>query len=281
MIDFRYHAVSIVAVFTALAIGLLLGASLNETGVGIENVRGTLERSLKDDLRKAQAGRRTAQDAVSNRDDFLAGVFPRLVRSDLRGLRIGVVGTGKPTEETLKHVNSATRESGGRLMFAAQIRDELDYSALARDLGLKGKPVGEALAQQIGRAAGRRLVRGRDRDFLRSVFGRFSGSFARIGAVVFVRSSGTDAGDVEAKRRDAFQRGLLSSLRSSRRNVVGVEPSDVEQSQIDWYRQSDLSTVDNVDQYAGKYSLVQLLAGAEGDFGIKKTADAPAPIVAR
>lgn len=281
MIDFRYHAVSIVAVFTALAIGLLLGASLNETGVGIENVRGTLERSLKDDLKKAQADRRSAQDAVSNRDDFLAEVYPQLVRSNLRGRRIGVVATGKPGEDALKHVNSATREAGGHLLFAAQMREVLDYPALARDLGLKGKPVNEALARQIGRATGRRLARGRDRDFLRSVFGRFSGSFVRIGAVVFVRSAGSDSDEDAAKRRDAFQRGLLASLRSSRRNVVGVESSDIEQSQIDWYRESDLSTVDNVDQYAGKYSLVQLLAGAEGDFGIKKTADAPAPIVAR
>jgi hypothetical protein len=38
-----------------------------------------------------------------------------------------------------------------------------------------------------------------------------------------------------------------------------------------------LSTVDDIDQPAGRIALVLALTGAEGNFGFKSTADAPLP----
>jgi hypothetical protein len=56
-----------------------------------------------------------------------------------------------------------------------------------------------------------------------------------------------------------------------------VEASDEDPSQIQFYEDAGLSTVDNVNQAAGRIALVLALAGADGNFGFKETADAPLP----
>src|ERR687885_154054 len=54
MLDFRYHALSLVAVFLALGIGIVLGSSLGDT-VGSQANRD-LAKSLRGDLNRARAG---------------------------------------------------------------------------------------------------------------------------------------------------------------------------------------------------------------------------------
>ena len=63
--------------------------------------------------------------------------------------------------------------------------------------------------------------------------------------------------------------------------VVGIEPSDSDPSQIGWYRDRELSTVDNIDENAGRAALVFVLAGADGAFGRRDGAqDLLPPVVA-
>ncbi len=51
--------------------------------------------------------------------------------------------------------------------------------------------------------------------------------------------------------------------------VVGVEHVDADPSQVPWYRDHGLSTVDNLEQTAGQAALVFLLASnTDGAFGV-------------
>ena len=43
------------------------------------------------------------------------------------------------------------------------------------------------------------------------------------------------------------------------------------------YNSLGLSTVDNIQEYSGYYSLVELFGGAKGDYGTKNTADSIVP----
>ena len=59
--------------------------------------------------------------------------------------------------------------------------------------------------------------------------------------------------------------------------VVGTETTTTDPSQVLWYKGHSLSSVDNLNQLAGKVSLVFALAGANGAYGIKPTAQALLP----
>src|SRR5881396_2093372 len=88
MLDFRYHALSLVAVFLALGIGIVLGSSLGDSVISQANK--DVRSSLQNDVVNA----RTAKDAVSNRDSFIEATFARLAGGKLRGKRIAVVSSG-------------------------------------------------------------------------------------------------------------------------------------------------------------------------------------------
>ena len=83
-----------------------------------------------------------------------------------------------------------------------------------------------------------------------------------------------------ADRRDALEEGLVRGLREAGARTAGAETRETDPSQVPWYQDRDLSTVDNVDDTAGQAALVFVLAGAEGDYGVKDTADALLPNVA-
>jgi len=70
----------------------------------------------------------------------------------------------------------------------------------------------------------------------------------------------------------------VRGLEEARAPDVGVEESTTQPSQIRWYIERGVPSVDNVDRVAGKASLVFALAGlADGHYGEKPTADALLP----
>jgi hypothetical protein len=89
VIDFRYHLVSIVAVFLALAIGIVLG-STELQGNTIDVLR-TSQNSLKNQLDQSNAERGLAQQQVANNQQFLSKAEPKLLANTLPGDRIVLV----------------------------------------------------------------------------------------------------------------------------------------------------------------------------------------------
>ena len=90
MINFRYHVVSLTAVFLALAIGLVVGtAALN--GPVSENLREQVTAVSKDNsnLRDQQNQYR---DELNRAQDFATEVSPSLLNGKLAGRKVLIVG---------------------------------------------------------------------------------------------------------------------------------------------------------------------------------------------
>jgi hypothetical protein len=74
-----------------------------------------------------------------------------------------------------------------------------------------------------------------------------------------------------------FDTPLLKAINKHDLHVVVAETTTTQHSGIRFYRDLGISTVDNLDQVAGRIALIDLLGGAEGHFGTKKTAQALLP----
>jgi hypothetical protein len=107
MIDFRYHLVSLVSVFLALAVGIVLGAGPLKESIG-DTLAGQVSslRTQKDELRQEL---NTAQAGLSHRDEFTSALIPALVPGTLSGRSVVLIsmpeadsGTVGPLGETLK-----------------------------------------------------------------------------------------------------------------------------------------------------------------------------------
>jgi hypothetical protein len=110
VIDFRYHLVSIVAVFLALAIGIVLG-STELQGNTIDVLR-TSSNQLKNELDQSNAERDANVQQVKIDQTFLAAAEPRLLANELPGMRIVIVTEPGASSFVISGVQQAARLAG-------------------------------------------------------------------------------------------------------------------------------------------------------------------------
>jgi hypothetical protein len=274
--DFRYHALSLVAVFLALGIGIVLGSSLGDTLVSQAN--RDVSASLRDDVVDAREDARTSAAAVQNRDEFIAAAFERMAGDSLRRKRVALVASGGLPEELESDIRQAVTDAGGEIDSVSRFDAAPDVPSLGEEAGgrFEGLADEEADTRPLTRRLARVLVRGGavGRKLEAAYPDSFSGDFDGADAVVYYRA------DVERDEPSTrFEHAVVEGLRGAGVPVVGVEASETSPSQIPEYVNADLSTVDDVDQPAGRVALALALAGARGNFGYKETADAPLPPV--
>jgi copper transport outer membrane protein MctB len=113
MIDFRYHLVSLVSVFLALAVGIVLGAGPLKDSIGTtltEQVQSL--RDEKDGLR-VQLG--TATAAVQHRDDFVTAVTPSLVSGQLANSSVALLTLPDVDSDVVDPLVDAITTAGGKV----------------------------------------------------------------------------------------------------------------------------------------------------------------------
>jgi Copper transport outer membrane protein, MctB len=110
LIDFRYHLVSIVAVFLALAIGIVLG-STELQGNTIDVLR-TSQNSLKNQLDQSNAERGVAQQQVQTYQTFVGKSESRLLANELPGMRIVLVTEPGASSQVISGVKQAAGLAG-------------------------------------------------------------------------------------------------------------------------------------------------------------------------
>ncbi|SFQ00360.1 MULTISPECIES: copper transporter [Actinomadura] len=126
MIDFRYHLVSIVAIFLALALGIVLGST-------------TLSNSVSDTLRQqANSAAKTAQQArlaqrdlqhqVNGQEQFTEVLSPQLVENRLKGQSVVLVETPGAGDDSIEQVSELAKNAGaavtGRVTIQTKFLDD-------------------------------------------------------------------------------------------------------------------------------------------------------------
>lgn len=112
MIDFRYHLVSLISVFLALAVGIVLGAGPLQGNLGSQ-LTGQVEQ-----LRTEKEQLRTDNETVSHGNDELAAYIsetgPRLVAGTLTGTRTAVVLDDSSAQQPVDQIRSLVKDAGGQ-----------------------------------------------------------------------------------------------------------------------------------------------------------------------
>lgn len=89
MIDFRYHLVSLVAVFLALAVGILLGAGPLRGGLGATLEAQVSELREERGVLRAELGE--SQQRAADRESLIETIGPASVNGRLTDVRVGVL----------------------------------------------------------------------------------------------------------------------------------------------------------------------------------------------
>jgi hypothetical protein len=272
----RYHTASLIAVFLALAIGILIGAEFG--GDALKNTRKDLEHSLVGNLQDARSRADELSDQLNRSDEFAERVYPVLTRNRLAGKRIAVVALGGLPSDLTSDVEDALGPTGARLVGVGVVREPVDVVGLAGDLAktrfadLRTNP--DALSE-LGTGLGRQLVLGGTLpEVVRGqLFSRASGTFGGLDGVIVVRDQPEDMGPVQRSRANQLESALMGGITPTRAPTVGIESTTTEPSSVSFFQSNDLASVDDVDLTAGQLAMVFAMLGAEGSFGVKGSAD--------
>ncbi|MBR7742092.1 copper transporter [Phycicoccus sp. BSK3Z-2] len=316
MIDFRYHIVSIVSIFIALAVGIVLGAGPLQGEIG-----STLQSEvagLRDDKTALNEDLDRARAELDQRDAYLAAVSGRVLQGALEGQRVALVvlpgADGAVSESVVEAVDSA----GGRVTSttsvanewvtqeaeAAASRDELVAevaSGAGVDLssGGDGRPEDVLLSRLLTRTATlgdlgpddgvaaeamQRLAEG-------GVLSFDADEFSRAEMAVVVGGAVTDGTEEEQQAVAERWAGLADTLQVASRGAVVASDTSAEAEGVsvvatvrdDADAADTVSTVDDAGDPAGLasvvFALVEQAGGGSGHYGVGPGADAPfAPV---
>ena len=316
MISLRYHIVSLVAVFLALALGIVVGSTVLQEGT-VSVLRATSERVRQESERNSRANVALNQD-IARLQTFGAAVLPELVQNRLKGRSVVLVDTDKVDggmrESVRKVLEDAGAQVDGQITFAdnrlalAADADRTDMGRLlavdtdAADV-LRGELVRRlanrlatpaAIPQDNNQRASDMLTSLQDADFLADLklsrpLASGADPFPRQGSI-FVLLGPSAAATATAVAPDAFLVPLADQV-SARTGgpVAGGEAAAVPgpASWITALRNNRelsrrVSGIDSVDTVYGQLALVEALQGSlqqlpAGQYGIKAGASGLLP----
>lgn len=304
MISFRYHIVSIVSVFLALAVGVALGGG---------PLRGEVDNTL---VEQVQADRRTKADLRSQinalgagndfADSFATEVAPRLLDGALEGRPVTLLVLPGSREAVVTSLADLVTAAGGSVAGTIRVGDELidvGNRQLVDQLGsqlLDGVPDvtvpdDAGTYERLGMVLARAAVTDEDGgatvdDPANSILSGLStanllspvGELTRRGSLVLVVAGDATSGASARAGASAVVSSLSAALDRATDGVVVAGPTgsaraggvvDAVRSEV--VVSQEVSTVDTLDRVVGQ--LVALLALAEqagGDVGHYGSVDA-------
>jgi hypothetical protein len=279
IIDLRYHIASLVAVFLALGLGILVGStilSVDTLEKQQEQIAERLENHLQELREENQAVRAQVlaiEAEMELQKQFLRESLPRLVAGQLEGRRIALVQTAAyPVETELQNLLKA---AGAEVVSVTTIPGGLELADHEQHLLALGEwrqvPKNE-LQSLVADEMARSLVEGLSpvveylvNERLVSIDGEYGRPFH---AVVLIGGGKDPAGDAVRW----LDMTMIERFQSYGLRVCGVETRGAPVSYMKEYQAKLSCTVDNVDAVPGQFTLVRVLAGQDGHYGVKDTA---------
>ena len=314
MIDFRYHLVSLIAVFLAVALGIVIGTTALNAPI-LEDLEGEVA-ALAEDKRELETQTQELQAQVDTGDAFGQAVAPALVAGSLAGRSVVLVATGEDVAvETVEELTTLVGAAGGTVTGTIRLQPGYTDPAGAAEVQSyvtgPGLPTGVTLpetddtGQLVGSLLGQVLMRPAapgatvpDTAALSSVLAGLraldvldveSASVTPADFAVLL-TAGAPAEEDGAQRTDTLVDLALAldaagsgavvagdAASAGDPGLVGVIRADPEDS-------AAVSTVDNVDTAPGRISTVLALgregAGTSGAYGVGEDTQPVPPVPA-
>lgn len=280
MFDMRYHIASLVAVFLALTVGLLLGTLIVDQGL-LADQQEALFKSIRADVNKINDRNRELQREVTGLRDFQKQVLPIMAEERLAESSTTIVTLTAGQDGLANEIAQALALAGAQTSRIALDMKGVDldgtpYAQTLLDSSEEGELFGGELEKQFWRRLAAEIVGNEPPGLLDDL------TAAGLLSIDTTSSQRRDivvlaAEDRSLGSRDILFLDALAELEGV--NVIAVESSEWKPSRIAAYKLRDVSTIDNVDTVPGKISLIYLLMKRDitAHFGVKSAADTSMP----
>lgn len=283
MIDLRYHIASIVAVFLALGVGVLIGSTIVGDDLLVDQQKKMIDRLeeqfyvLRERENDLVAQNQYQDQIINNYENYSQALLPPLVQQRLEGYRAAVVVTGG--NDVPGGMLNAISVAGAGITSKAVVLEDTSLqdpemkAKVINFYGLENDVTVDALREQIAASVAAVILNKGDAAVVAFLqengLVKFSGNNeGPINGVIVVGG----ANDAAMSFITSFDKGLITALLNEGVKVFGVETSTVPYSYMEEFQKYGISTIDNVDMSPGQISLVYAMEGEPGNYGIKRTA---------
>ncbi len=310
MIDFRYHIVSIVAIFLALATGVALGAG---------PLKGTVDQSYISQAEHDRQDKQNLRDQITgmqNIDDFqrafVNDVAPTLLATKLQGRTVCLLTLPGASKSTVDAARTSLTQAGARVSptvnlgsamldsenktladsLASQLRPRVTGLDVSNDAGTYDL-VGAILARALVTTAPAGVPADASATNILSGFAgadllSTDGDIARRCSLVEVVTGDSNGTDEALGASDTIVLSIVKALDAGSDGLVvagppaaAVEGGVVAAVRADDATAAEVSTVDVADEPSGAvaavYALVEQAQGKAGQYGAVATTDGPIP----
>jgi len=263
--NLRYHIASLVAVFLALALGLVLGGIVVERGT-LDAQRTAIVNSLRKDFRALSAENKKLQQQLALQSEFAKAAEADVAKDRLKGQRVVIVSNGGRTD-ALQSTRSSLEQGGASVALVTVEKSGLGLSTDTVKQSLESKletgtptdvaSVVTSLAAEWSTGAGDRpvtdaLVAGG----VITVVGLESGTAADGMTIIATSDGKPDAALLQLGRAfQSDQHPVVAAEALSQANGIAAAASEL-----------GLGAVNAIDTAAGSWSLVEMLSGGKPAF---------------
>ncbi|HAU31349.1 MAG: hypothetical protein XD78_1282 [Desulfotomaculum sp. 46_296] len=280
IIDLRYHIASLVAVFLALGLGILLGGIFLKSDILVSRQKELTDR-LEVQIEQLRQKNETVENELSllklnykAQGDFEKQVLPLLVKGRLQGYQLAIVETNNYSFSN--NIIEAIQLSGAEVSSVTTLIGDLNEPA-NKEL-LKGQKGWESVNEnQLAAHLAGNIVQGllgagnsgQINSLVEVRLIKISGEYGKpLNGVIIAGGSQ----EHEINKNSSVDLPMIDLLLARQIPVYGVEETTTSYSYMKEYQKKRISTVDNIDTVPGQAALVMAIAGQAGHYGIKPTA---------
>jgi hypothetical protein len=303
VINFRFHVVSLTAVFLAIALGVAIGVTVIDKKV--VDVNQARINKLSSQLSDARAAKSKAQGQLSDWNNFFGAVGNSFFGGRLNGANVLVVSEAGMSSGSLKSVDDALHSAGAREVGALSFTDKWSKNSstadLAKIIGVSSRNPAEVRklvmerlvanwqdpkqASILSQLVSNGYINWSTRDDSAANPVNFTLGPAQVLAVGS-NSSSLSKDDAFMPFTEAFAavlggRMIIASTSDDQASDNKSKPILIDAIRKDSKLDGKATTVDNVETFPGRTALIlgfaDLVAGHVGDYGVNGSASKTIP----
>lgn len=277
-INMKYYITTISAIFIALGIGILIGFNLNSKDI-LSSQQANLIEQMDKKVVKVKSENEILQSTVKSLTEknedmnkYMEKTYGKIIEGRLVGKNIGILQT---TEDYFfEGIQNLPKEAGAGVAYEAVLKDKVnevtDFAKLSQELNVEIKDK-KALINLIIESLSDKVKNQQRLDYFtaQGYIEIKSISDAPVSVQGLVILGGSETKNEEKLKN--IDKNVIDICREKGIMALGAERTDSKASYIEFYKQNKISTIDNVDELMGRISMVVVLQGEKGHYGIKET----------
>jgi hypothetical protein len=261
MPDLRYHLISLISVFLALAIGILLGVAMADQGVVSGRVQAEIT-SIQQQLDRQQREIGKQNEQIAEQEGMLEGMSEAMIADRLQGEAVALVSGPYADPDVSGAVQGALDAAGASIVRVESLEPPgpTEITAVENTSPQSMTPLEDEYTDFAGEILG--------------LGGEVAGNTPEI--VVFVGGGEVPEGAPPDTRDalDTAQTEMFEVWLDAGVRVVGAEPLRAGHSEVQLFQDVGIPSVTNADEPAGRAAIIECAAAedCEGTYGTKDTA---------